>query len=130
MAFTWTNIAEAGKKYQIALITEIQNAIKQIAADLYGTPTNNGTGAALLSAPVASCFRAGSSTTNGETGRAIAFTTAEPDTNFSVSITFSENPGPDVGAVWFTKTVNGFTVFNVGATGKAFSWVMLRHQNS
>lgn len=129
MAFTWTNIAETGKKYKIALLNEIQNAIKQLAADLYATPSNGGAGTGILGTPIQKSWRAGASTTNGETGRAISFTTAEPDTNFSISIAFKENPGPDIGAVWFVPTVNGFTLYNIGSTGKAFSWVMLRHQN-
>ena len=130
MAWAWTNTASAGAKIKAALIAEIQNAIKQLAADIYSSPSNDGDGSANLTTPLQKSWKAGSSTTNGSTGRSIAFSTAEADTNYSVSITFLEDPGPNVGHIWATKTVSGITVYNIGDTGKSFSWSIHRHQNA
>lgn len=130
MAWTWTNTAAAGAKIKAALITEIQNAIKQLAADIYTAPENDGDGSANLANPIQKSWKAGASTTNGSTGREITFNTAEADTNYAVSITFLEDPGPNVGHVWVAKATNKITVYNVGDTGKSFAWSIIRHQNA
>ena len=130
MAWTWIYTPISSGKILPALITEIQNGIKQLAADLYATPSNAGTGSSLLTLPISKSWRAGSSTTNGTTGRAIAFGAAEADTNYSVSIAFGANPGGDTGSVYVTKTVSGFTLYCSGpTTGIAFDWLIIRHQN-
>jgi hypothetical protein len=130
MAFSWTNTAAAKGKILAALVAEIQNAIKQIATDLYATPINVGTGAGALTSPVGKSSRAGSSTTNGTAGREITFASAEPDINYTPVVTFLADPGGDTGAVRVARTTTGMTVYTAGpTTGIAFAWAIIRHSD-
>lgn len=67
------------------------------------------------------------STFAGTGGRAITFATAQADTNYTVVVTPSADPGGSLGEVWVgSLTVNGFTVYNSGTATTAFRWKVVR----
>lgn len=73
---------------------------------------------------------AGASTTNGTTGRAITFSTALPDTDYHVSISF-ESAASLAGSIGeyriSAKATTGFTLTNEGATGIVFTYAVTRY---
>lgn len=71
---------------------------------------------------------AAASTTNGTTGRAIALAYELPDANYHVSVTVDQQQNGSLGDVWIgNKSATGFTVFNDGATGLAFTYAVTRY---
>lgn len=73
---------------------------------------------------------AGASTTNGLTGRAITFGSELADASYHVSISHTDRPSGAFGEWWIpaaTKLSTGFTIFNDGATGLAFTYAVTRY---
>lgn len=101
---TWSNTPATKQKITVALVAEIQTAIDK------ATP------------------RRGTGTTGGAAGTTIALSPAETSANYDVSITFTEDPGPNVAGVWVaSKATGSFKVYNVGDSGKAFTWTLTRY---
>ena len=71
---------------------------------------------------------AAASTTNGVTGREIILASALPDANYHVSITPTAQPLGQFGEYWIgSKTGAGFTLYNDGAAGLAFTYAVTRY---
>lgn len=101
---SWTNTAVTKQKITVALVAEIQTAVDK------ATP------------------RRGTGTTGGSAGTTISLSPTEASTSYDISITFTEDPGPNVGAVWVaSKAVGSFKVHNIGDSGKAFTWTLTRY---
>lgn len=101
---TWTNTATTKGKITKAFADELQTAIDKAQP------------------------RRGTSTTAGAAGQTITLDPAEASANYDVTISFSEDPGPNVGHVWVaSKLVGSFKVHNIGDSGKAFTWTLTRH---
>jgi len=71
---------------------------------------------------------AGASTTNGTTGRAVTLAYEVAAATYDVNITPTAQPSGTFGEYWIgNKTVTGFTVYNDGAAGLAFTYSVTRY---
>jgi hypothetical protein len=71
---------------------------------------------------------AGASTTNGTTGRTITLAYELSTADYHVSITPTAAQAGQFGEYWIgSKTTTGFTVYNDGATGLAFTYAVTRY---
>ena len=71
---------------------------------------------------------AAASTTNGLTGRAITLAYEVTTADYHVGIAPTLRPNGAFGDWWIgNKTTTGFTVYNDGATGLAFTYAVTRY---
>lgn len=73
---------------------------------------------------------AAASTTNGLTGRTITLAYELLTANYHVSITPSVKANGQLGDYWIpeaSKLTTGFTIYNDGATGLAFTYAITRY---
>lgn len=101
---TWTNTATSKGKITKAFADEVQSAIDKAQP------------------------RRGTGTTGGSAGVTITLDPVEASTNYDVVISFSADPGPNVGHIWVaSKAVGSFKVHNIGDSGKSFTWTLTRY---
>ena len=72
-----------------------------------------------------SVSQSGSDSLGGIAGTAVAIT-AEADTNYIVLVTFSANPGGNLGEWWvINDSTTQFTIYNSGTATTSFKWAVI-----
>lgn len=116
MSWTWANTNEAGETVTPAWGTERSNAVKQLAADIYENPANDGDGSANLTYPLerlCPIIDGIATTTAGGVAVALGVTLGSVD-DYRVELTYQEDPGNESGDLFVVKTTSGFTIKTSG----------------
>lgn len=133
MAFTWQNPQGLGDSISPEWADEVRNAILQLVNDVYSNPVNSGDGSAQLLTPLeesigggggGGAILSGEVMANGVGGQIVdvsqfGFSSAS---EYSVILTWQEDPGPNSGYLWVEKSASSFLIKNSGFGGKAVNY--------
>ena len=130
MAWTYTTTPVLDEVITVAWGLEIQNAIKQLAADIYITPANGGDGNADLAYPLQNVAPVFSSHVNsgGTAGTVVTLPASyapSAATDYEVQCTYQADPGGN-GAIWVEKGTSNFTIKNYGTKVVAIAYTIVR----
>jgi hypothetical protein len=130
--WTWTNANPLDDTISPAWGDEVKNAIKQLAADIYTTPTNAGDGSAQRTAPIENSLpvATGHANGNGTTGTTVTlpvgFSPASVDVYEVIGLSWQGDPGGN-GNIWVEKTTSNFVIKHYGAKlGVRISYQIVR----
>ena len=151
MAWAWDNTPPgSGGKVTPEFVAELVGAIEQLATDVYADPVNQGdgcvtqilagsgvtldpsggTGVVTINASVPPSVKSGSGTSNGSTGTTITFGTTMGSTDYAVAISWTAQPGADVGQFWVVKSAGSFVLKTEGPDACTFDWVATPYANA
>ena len=130
MAWTYTTTPVLDEVITVAWGIEIQNAVKQLAADLYITPANGADGLADLAYPLQNVAPVFSShvTSNGTTGVTVTIPVSYAPaaaTDYEVQVTYQADPGAN-GQLWVEKTTSNFVIKHYGDKAVVVAYTIVR----
>jgi len=131
MAWETFGTHTSGTALTVADGDKISNNVKQLATDIYITPTNGDDGAADLAYPLEKLapVYSGIADGNGSTGTTITLPvsyTPSAITEYLVLVSWQEDPGSN-GALWVEKTTTNFVIKHSGSeTGKKIGYSIVR----
>ena len=132
MAWSWIRENLINTVIAVAWGDERSNSIKQLASDIYITPTNDGDGAANLSNPLEKLapVYTGEVTGNSTTGVTVSFPlggyTPVAATDYVVHPSWNDDPGGN-GVPYAIRSTGGFSIKHAGSvTGKKIGYTVFR----
>ena len=130
MAFSWTWTNNLDEDLMPGWGDEVHGAIKQLADDLYITPTNSGskilTYPLQTLAPIFTSHATGNGTTGVTVSLPAGYTPASVDDYEVVGLSYQGDPGGN-GNIWAEKGLSNFVIKHYGSkTGVKIAYSIVR----